>query len=158
MLHHYHAPASRQALSSQQGYEGQCSCQGQCRQGQCRPKGTGSQQVCQGASNSQHTRSQGNFSDPPVRLQHPRLRTEEARFGFHEGRFHCVQELRRKGRPLRLVASSLKESTIPGAGRGLFVREDVPAKTVLAEYGEELITLDEARKRQKEVIALLFRK
>ncbi len=41
------------------------------------------------ASNAPHTRAQGNFSDPPVRLQHPRLRAKEPRFGFHEGRFHC---------------------------------------------------------------------
>ena len=36
------------------------------------------------------------------------------------------------------------------------MREDVPAKTVFSEYGGELITLDEARKRQMEVIALFF--
>ena len=41
------------------------------------------------ASNAAHTRSQGAFPDPPVRIQHPRLRTEEPRFGIHEGRFHC---------------------------------------------------------------------
>ena len=108
------------------------------------------------ASNAPH--SQGNFSDPPVRLQHPRLRTEEPRFGFHEGSFHCgaIGKLLCKGRPLRLVAMSLKESTVPGAGRGLFVREDVWAKTIFSEYGGELITLDEARKWQMEVTLFLL--
>ncbi len=48
---------------------------------------------------------------------------------------------------------SVKESTIPGAGNGIFVREDVPAKTILSEYGGELLTLAEARKRQMQVIS-----
>lgn len=106
-------------------------------------------------SNASHTRSHGRFPDPPVRLEHPRLRIEGPRFGIHDGRFHCdaIEEVRRKGRPLRLVAMSVKESTIPGAGRGLFVREDVPDNTIFAEYGGELITLAEARKRQMQVIS-----
>ncbi len=66
------------------------------------------------ASNAAHTRSQGAFPDPPVRIQHPRLRTEESQFGIHEGRFHCGALVKKRMRvPLRLVAASLKESTIP---------------------------------------------
>ena len=104
------------------------------------------------ASNAAHTRSQGAFPDPPVRIQHPRLRTEEPRFGIHEGRFHCGALVEERMRvPLRLVAASLKESTIPGAGLGVFVREDVPKDKIFLEYGGECITLAEAKKRQQKV-------
>ncbi len=53
---------------------------------------------------------------------------------------------------------SVKESTFPGAGRGLFVREDVQSKTIFSEYGGELITLAKARKRQMhwQVISFFF--
>ena len=108
------------------------------------------------ASNAAHTRSQGAFPDPPVRIQHPRLRTEEARFGIHEGRFHCGALVEERMRvPLRLVAASLKESTIPGAGRGIVVREDVPKNKKFLEYGGECITLAEAKKRQNKVHIVL---
>ena len=104
-----------------------------------------------------HTRSQGKLPDPPVRLQHPRLRTEEPRFAVHEGRFHCgAFEEERKGVPLRLSPASLRESTLPGGGIGVFVREDVPDKTVILEYGGEVITMEEAKRRQIQVIAFVF--
>ncbi len=112
------------------------------------------------ASHAAHTRSQGEFPDPPVRLQNPRLRIEEPRFGFHEGRFHCgaIEEPLRRGDPRTLVAASLKESTIPGAGLGLFVRDNVQTGKIFCEYGGQVITLDEARKRQRKVVALaIFR-
>ena len=54
---------------------------------------------------------------------------------------------------------SLQESTIPGAGLGFFVREDVQNNTVFSEYGGivgELINLAEAKKRQRKVIAIVF--
>ena len=75
-----------------------------------------------------HTRSHGPLPDPPVRLQTPRLRVEPPRLGIHDGRLHCgavLTELLENGKQLRLVATSLQESTLPGAGRGLIVQEDV---------------------------------
>ncbi len=51
---------------------------------------------------------------------------------------------------------SLQESTIPGAGLGIFVREDVQNNTVFSEYGGELINLAEAKKRQLKVIAFVL--
>jgi len=55
-----------------------------------------------------------------------------------------------------LSPASLKESTLPGGGLGLFVREDVPDETVFLEYGGEIITMKEARRRQMKVIAFAF--
>ena len=80
-----------------------------------------------------HTRLHGSLSDRLVRLQTPRLRVEPPRLqvGSHEGRLHCgaaPTELLENGKQLRLVATSLKESTdstLPGAGGGLIVQEDV---------------------------------
>ena len=104
-----------------------------------------------------HTRSQGPLPDPPVRVQHPRLRTEEPRFGFHEGRFHCgAVEEQLNGAQLRLSPASLQESTLPNGGFGVVVREDVPVNTKVLEYGGELITLEEAKRRKKKVIDFIF--
>ena len=101
-----------------------------------------------------HTRSHGPLPDPPVRLQTPRLRVEPPRLGIHDGRLHCgalPTELLENGKQLRLVATSLQESTLPGAGRGIIVQEDVAPGQLFEEFGGEVITFDEAKMRRSQV-------
>jgi hypothetical protein len=105
------------------------------------------------AVNASHTRSHGEFPDPPVRLWRVHgLRTEAPRFGIHEDRFHCDahEETLSDGTRLKFVAVSLKESTLEGAGRGLFVVQDVEVGTDICEYGGITISQEEAKRRQIE--------
>jgi len=107
------------------------------------------------AANASHTRSQGRFPDPPVRLgRGSGLRVEQPVFGFHEGRFHCdrFEEPLPKGKRLKYAAVSLKESTLEGAGHGLFVRQRVAVGDAICEYGGEVVDLDEAKRRQTEEV------
>jgi SET domain-containing protein len=62
----------------------------------------------------------------------------------------------RDGVTLRLSPASLKESTVPGGDYGVIVQEDVPRNTAFLEYGGELITLEEAKRRQNKVIYLFY--
>ena len=83
------------------------------------------------------------------------MRTEAPRFGIHEGRFHCDahEETLSDGTRLKFVAVSLKESTLEGAGRGLFVVQDVEDETVICEYGGVTISQEEAKRRQIEEVS-----
>jgi hypothetical protein len=106
------------------------------------------------AVNAMHTRSQGERPDPPVRLQTPRLRIEPAQYGIREARFHCgaCVEFLPDGTRLDLAASSLEESTLEGAGRGLIVKQYVPPNTKYSEYGGEVVDERVARSRRAKVI------
>lgn len=109
------------------------------------------------AATATHTRSQGNRPDPPVRLQTPRLRIEPAQYGIHEARYHCgaCVEFLPDGTRLDLAASSLQESTLEGAGRGLILNQYVPPNTKYAEYGGDVVGERVARSRRAKVISFL---
>jgi len=104
-----------------------------------------------------HTRSLGDLPDPPVRIQTPRLRIEQAQYGFHDARFHCgaYTEILLDGTRVELVASSLQESTLPSAGRGVIVRQFVPPTTTFLEYGGDIIGPSVAKARRAEVIRFI---
>ncbi len=80
------------------------------------------------------------------------MRTEAPRFGIHEGPFNCDahEETLSDGTRLMFVAVSLKESTLEGAGRGLFVVQDVEVDTDICEHGGVTISQKEAKRRQIE--------
>ena len=106
------------------------------------------------ANNAMHTRSQGDYPDPPVRLQTPRLRIEPPQYGIHEARYHCgaYTEILPDGTRLELAAASLQESTLADAGRGVIVRQFVPPNTKFLEYGGIVVGPSEAKKRRAQVI------
>ena len=109
------------------------------------------------AVNAMHTRSQGDRADPPVRLQTPRLRIEPPQYGIHEARFHCggCTEILPDGTRVNLAASSLQESTLDGAGRGVIVRQFVPPNTMYLEYGGVVVGENDAKRMHAEVICFV---
>ena len=109
------------------------------------------------SAHATHTRSQGDRPDPPVRLQTPRLRIEPPQYGIHEARFHCgaCVEFLPDGTRLDLAATSLQESTLEGAGRGVIVKQYVPPNTIFTEYGGDVVSERVARSRRAKVISFV---
>ena len=96
---------------------------------------------------------------PQPKMQHPRFRTELASGSkperFYLGNLEVPLEYepgqRRAGRTGTLARVSLKESTIPGAGLGVHLREDVLANRLILLYWGDTITMEEAQRRKIEV-------
>jgi hypothetical protein len=109
------------------------------------------------SAHATHTRSQGDRPDPPVRLQTPRLRIEPPQYGIHDARFHCgaCVEFLPDGTRLDLAATSLQESTLEGAGRGVIVKQYVPPNTIFTEYGGDVVSERVARSRRAKVISFV---
>ena len=99
---------------------------------------------------------------PQPCMQHPRFRTELARGSkperYHLGSLEVPLEYepgqRRFGRTGTMARVSLKESTIPGAGLGVHLRQDVPANQLILMYWGKGISIEEALRRKKLVICI----
>ncbi len=123
----------------------------------CKSKTNRSNRLARRAVDAMHTRSLSDLPDPPVRIQAPRLRTEQAQYGFYNARFHCgaYTEIFHDGMRVELVASFLQESTLPFAGGGVIVQQLVPPNTTFLEYCGEFVRPSVAKARRAEVIRFI---
>ena len=99
-------------------------------------------------------------SVPEVSMQIPRFRIEAPGShtpAFHLGNAHVVLKhgQRAQGRTETLARVSLKESSIPNAGYGVYLREAVVAGQLLVLYWGDKISMQEAERRRQKVPRLL---